>query len=91
MGDYYEGRASCCYICKFFIQNEAQYRNGVCVKHPPQKIDENLGGAVAGAPAGFKIFPNILDTITGFCGDFEMATIMPTDADDPPDVYKDIS
>lgn len=91
MGAFYEGRANCCYICKFFIQNGATYRNGICVKHPPQKIDETLGAAVTGQPAGYKIFPNVLDSITGSCGDFEPALITPLDVDDPPPVYKNES
>ena len=88
MGIYYEGRANCCYICKFFQQTDAQYRNGICVKHPPQKIDENIGSTVTGAPPGYDIFPNIFDSITGSCGQFEPAPIMPADLKDPPPVFK---
>lgn len=88
MATYYEGRANCCYICKFFQQNSAEYRNGLCVKHPPQKIDETLAASVTGPPTGYKMFPNVLDSITGSCGDFEPAPIMPADAASPPPVFK---
>lgn len=86
MATFWEGRSSACYICKYFVQNVTQFRNGICFKHPPQKIDENLGAPIAGAPAGYKIFPNIIDPLTGCCGDFEIALIMPTDVDDPPPI-----
>lgn len=68
MGDYYEGRSRSCWICKFFIQNQPEYRNGICVRHAPDKIDENL--QEPGAPTGFGVFPNVLDPETGFCGEF---------------------
>jgi hypothetical protein len=87
LGPFWEGRNDCCYICKFFMQNQVDYRNGICVKHPPQKIDENLGTGVSGAPPGYDIFPNVLDSITGSCGDFELAEVMPGDWDDPPPIY----
>jgi hypothetical protein len=91
MGSYYEGRAHCCYICKFFVQNSAEYRNGICVKHPPEKVDETLGAAVTGQPTGYKMFPNVLDSITGFCGKFELAPIIPADVAAPPPVYKNVT
>lgn len=77
MGDYYEGRSRSCWNCRFFIQNSEQYRNGICVRHAPDKIDEVLGGAIAGAPAGFKVFPNVIDPVTGFCGEYVKGDVAP--------------
>lgn len=72
MGDWYEGREIACWICKFFCQNSGSYRNGVCVRHAPRKIDQNLGADVLiPTIAGFGIFPNVLDPETGSCGEFE--------------------
>lgn len=70
MGNYYEGRARACWVCKYFLQNDENYRNGICCRNAPEKIDENLGTGVTGAPAGFDIFANIIDPETGFCNEF---------------------
>jgi hypothetical protein len=77
MGDYYEGRSRACWACAYFIQNTAEYRNGICVRHAPDKIDEVLGGGITGAPAGFAVFPNVVDPATGFCGEFIPGSVAP--------------
>lgn len=80
-GPFHEGRSYCCWICKHFVQTDAQYANGFCIGNSPKKIDYNIGetGAVAGAPAGYKMFANIISPGTGSCGDFELATVAVSD------------
>lgn len=78
MGDYYEGRSRSCWGCKFFLQNQAEYRNGVCCRHAPRKIDQNLGADVLiPTITGFGVFPNVLDPETGFCGEFVPFEVAP--------------
>jgi hypothetical protein len=77
MGDYNEGRSRACWICKFFVQNEASYRNGVCVRCAPTKVDATVGSGVTGAATGFEMFANVLDPVTGFCNRFVLGTIAP--------------
>lgn len=78
MGDYYEGRSRSCWNCECFLQNSETYRNGVCCRHAPRKIDQNLGADVlTPTVAGFGIFPNVLDPETGFCGEYKPASVAP--------------
>lgn len=82
-GPYYEGRNYCCYVCKWFAQTSETYRNGVCLREPPDKIDENEGG-VGGKPTGYEPFSNVMNSATGFCGKFEPATVEIDVSDIPP-------
>lgn len=77
MGDFYEGRAGSCWTCKYFVQNESDYCNGICVRKAPEKIDENLGGSITGAPTGYTCWPNVNEPDEGFCDSFEQATVAP--------------
>lgn len=70
MGDYYEGRSRSCWVCKAFVQNSETYRDGVCVRHAPDKIDGNLAAGGPSTPAGFNVFSAVRDPLTGFCGEF---------------------
>lgn len=77
MGDYYEGRANSCWVCRYFVQNDEAYCNGICVRHAPEKIDENLGGSISGAPTGYTVFPNVNEPDEGFCSEFEPYIVAP--------------
>lgn len=61
----------------FFVQDVATYRNGKCLRHAPDKIDQNIGDLTQSAVANMAVFPNILDSETGFCGDYVPAQIAP--------------
>lgn len=74
MGDYMEGRSRACWVCKYFVQNSETYRNGICARHAPDKIDEN-GGV---GPTGYAVFPNVNDSENAFCGEFAKALIAST-------------
>jgi hypothetical protein len=74
MGTGYENRARMCWQCKFFINHNDQYRNGVCVAKAPQKIDEKLGTG----PSPYTFFQEIIDSENGFCGDYVPALIPAT-------------
>jgi len=73
MGDYYEGRSRACWICKYFMQYDDTYRNGICARFAPDKIDENNGAG----PPGFAMFSNVNDSLTAFCGDFAPYEVAP--------------
>lgn len=73
----YEGRTRSCWGCKFFIQIEEEYRNGVCVRHAPAKIDENLGEPTQNTDPDYAVFANVLDSENGFCGEHVPALIAP--------------
>lgn len=79
MGNGYEGRDRMCWQCKFFINTNDAFRNGVCVFHPPQKIDQTLGVG----PGNYIPFQAIIDSVNGFCGDYVPAPIPATGAIPP--------
>lgn len=74
----YEGRERTCWGCKYFIQTESEYRNGVCVRHAPAKIDQNIGDATQVVDPDYAVFANVLDSENGFCGEFVPALIAPS-------------
>lgn len=80
MGAYYEGRSRACWVCKYFVQNSETYRNGICARFAPDKIDENNGVG----PTGYAVFSNVNDSETGFCGDFAPYLVAPPAGAIPP-------
>lgn len=74
MGNFFEQRSRACWVCKYFVQNDETYRNGICARHAPDKIDQNDGVG----PTGYPVFPNVNDSETGFCGEFAKALIAST-------------
>lgn len=79
MGTGYEERSRMCWQCKYFINTDNTYRNGVCVFHPPDKIDGSNGIG----PSPYSFSQEVIDSVNGFCGDFVPAEI-PATGEIPP-------
>lgn len=82
MGAFMEGRSRSCWICKYFVQNDENYRNGICARRAPDKIDENNGVG----PVGYAVFPNVNDSENAFCGQFAPALVAAPSGTIPPQV-----